>query len=283
MGDRMNREFLKLTAFYTAGVVVVLYLMWVLLSLALPEAHLNVIHALSTAFGINLPDDIFVSTGSGVRAIAVIFIISALSIGLIVLNVFFGAVITTHFIRPRVNVLTSSYGVLSATWNSAMPYVLVRLSNFHKHELADVRLSVVLTVQETREITGGTEDFMATLPVEHFTPQRILVMRPKMPWTIAVPGDALLSSSLTKDYHFKPGEPIEKSFSKDKKILYVRRTLEILIQGIDTKSYAEFVLHRKILIDEQQGENYFLRLHRGAFKSLPLQITNPADLEECVD
>lgn len=279
----MNKEFIKLTGFYAGGVIVVLYLMWLLLGFALPEANLNVVHALSTVFGINLPDDISVSNGMGFRTIAVITIISLLSIFLIVLNVFFGAVVTTRFIRPRINLLTSSYGVLSTSWNNAAPYVLVRLSNFHKGDLADVTISVVLTVQETRETALGEEDFMATLPIELCTPQRILVMRPHMPWSIAVPADMLLSSSMTKDYVFKPGEPIAHSFSTGKKIKYVWRTLEILIQGIDTHTYSNFVVHKTIRIDEQREGEYTLHLHRGAFKSLPLHIFDPADLEECVD
>lgn len=276
----MKKDFVRIISLYTASIIAVLYLMWLLLGFALPEANLDIIRALSTAFGINLPDDIFVNTNMGLRAIAVISIISILSIGVIVLNVFFGAIITTYFIRPRVALLTSSFGVLSTTWNAEKPYVLTRLSNFHKHELADVQISAVLTVQETRETPQGDDVFMAFLPVEHFTPQKILVMRPRMPWSIAVPADMLLSSSMTKDYHFRPGEPVLHSFSKGKKIKNVRRTLEFLIQGIDTHSYSSFVIHRRIPVDEQDGDKYVLHLHRGAFKSLPLEIEDAADLEK---
>jgi len=279
----INREFTRIIAFYTAGVVVVLYVMWVLLQLALPEAHINIVHALASAFGINLPDDMLQDSSSGLRAFAVIVIISVLSLGLVVLNVFFGAVITTIFIRPRVNMVTSARGVLSVKWNPASPYVLVRLASFHRHGLADVRLSVMLTVQETRATPEGDDTFVSFFPIENFTPQRILVMKPKMPWSIAVPADAHLSNSMTKDYHFHPGEPITQSFSAGKNFKHVKRSLDILIQGVDTKSYTEFVIHRKTDIDEQDGDKYTLHLHRGAFKSLPLEIAGPELLEQYVD
>lgn len=100
-----------------------------------------------------------------------------------------------------------------------------------------------------------------------------------MPWTIAVPADALLSNSLTKDYHFKPGEPIAHSFSAGKKIKNVERSLQILIRGTDTSSYSQFVIHRKISIDSQVGDAYAMHLHRGSFKSLPLRISDKGDLE----
>lgn len=276
----LHKDFFKITALYTAGIVVVFYLIWTLLDLAIPEANLNFMRALSTAFGINLPEDMVVNTDMGLKAISAILIISILSIGLIVLNVFFGAVITARFIHPRVDVRTSSRGVLSIKWNATAPYMLVRLSNFHKADLADVKISLVVTIEEVRD---NGEAFMCYLPVQDYTPPRILVLAQRMPWSIAVHANTHLSNSLTKDYLFKPGEPILASFSKGKKIVSAKRTLEILIQGTDTQSYSPVVIHRKIPIDEQQGENYTLLLHRGAFKSLPLKISDPKDLELYVD
>lgn len=276
----MHRELLKLTALYAIGVVGVLYAMWALLAVALPEANLNVVKALANSFGIMLSDDIFDKAGTGFRAGSVIMIVFFMSVVLVILNVLFCALTTTLFIRPRVKLITSPFGVLSEAWNASMPYVLVRLSNFHGGVLTNVRLSVVLNVHETRD---NGEEFVSALPVDHFTPQRILVMQPKMPWTIAVPGDATLSSSLTRNYHFKPGEPILKSFSPAKKISRVERTLDILIEGSDSKSYSDFVIHRRVPVDTQDGEEYILHLHKGAFKSLPLHIDDPRLLEECVD
>lgn len=278
-----SKDFIKITGFYTLGVIAVFYMIWALLDVAIPEANLNVVRALSTAFGINLPENLVVDSSMGLKAIMVIGVISFLSIGLIVLNVFFSAVITARFIHPRVNLITSTRGVLSTKWNPSMPYVLVRMSNFHKADLVDVKLSVVLTIEEVRETPTGPEQFLCYLPVENFTPPRILIMARKMPWSIAVPGDALLSNSLTKDYHFKPGEPITKSFSAGKTVLSAKRSLQILIQGTDTQSYSLFVVNRKIAIDEQVGDKYTLNLHRGSFKSLPLQITDVKDLEKYVD
>ncbi len=279
----MNKDFLKITTLYTFGVIFFFYLIWSLLALALPEANLNLVRALSTSFGINLPEDMIVETGMGIKAVAVVMIIAILSIGLIVLNVFFSAIVTARFIHPRVALITSTRGVLSTKWNAEKPYVLVRMSNFHKADLVDVQLCVVLTVEETRKTENGNEQFLSYLPINEFTPPRILLMAPRMPWSIAVPGDILLGNSLVKDYHFKPGEPITKSFSAGKKLLSAKRTLQILIQGLDTRSHANFVIYRKIEIDEQDGENYTLHLHRGSFKSLPLHIQSALELEQYVD
>lgn len=276
----MRKEFFKITTLYAVGVVVFFYLVWSLLSITLPEARLDLVKALSTSFGINLPDDMMVKANMGVRTVAVVGIITTLSIGLIVLNVFFSAIITARLIQPRVNLITSMRGVLSVKWNATMPYMLVRLSNFHKYDLADVKLSVVLTIEEVRSNGVKGEQFLSYLPINDFTPPRILFMAPRMPWSIAVPADTLLSNSMVKDYHFKPGEPITRSFSAGKKLDSCKRTLQILIQGMDTNSYTQFVIHRKIPIDEQMGDKYTLHLHRGTFKSLPLQITDASELEK---
>lgn len=278
----MNKEFLKVTGLYAGGVVVVLYVMWLLLGIALPEAHVNVIQALSTAFGINLPDN-YAGAVSGGRTAMVVAIVSILSILLIILNAFFGAIITSYFIRPKVDLITSTFGILSITWRGDAPYVLVRMSNFHSHDLADVNFSAVISIQETRETGSGSEDFMTSIPLSTHTPQRILLMRPNMPWTFAIPADAVISGSLAKDYHFKPGVPIEKSFTPGKTLLHVKRTVEILVQGIDTKSSASFIAHRKIVIDEQTGDDYTLHLTRGAFKSLPLYVHSTEELMQCVE
>ena len=274
-----NKDFFKITAFYAAGVVTFFYVFWTLLEIALPGAKLDIVQALAGAFGINMPDSFSVEVDGGEQAAILVGLIVVMSLGLIVLNVFFSAVITARLIQPRVALITSSRGALSTAWNSEHPYVLVRLSNFHKADLIDVTLQVVLTVEELRDNNGHDEHFRTYLPVEHFTPKSILFMEPRMPWTIAVPADARLSNSLTKDYHFKPGEPVAHSFSAGKKIKSVERSLQILIRGTDTSSYSQFVIHRKISIDSQVGDAYAMHLHRGSFKSLPLRISDKGDLE----
>ena len=277
----MNKGFLKATALYVLCIGAIFYLIWMILDIVIPDANLNLVRALSTAFGVSLPDNVF-SQSMDVKTVLVLASISLLSVGLIILNVYFGAVVTSHFIRPRVNLVMSERGVLSTKWNEAKPYVLVRASNFHKADLVDVKLSVVLTVEEIRSNGIKNEPFMCYLPVQDFTPPRILVMAQKMPWTIAVPSDVLLSNSMTRDYHFMPGQPITKSFSSGKTLASAKRTLEILIQGVDSLSYSSFVIHRKILIDEQQGDQYTLHLHQGSFKSLPLAISSAKELEQYV-
>lgn len=275
----MNKDFIRITSIYTVSVAVVFYFIWRLLDDAFPNADINVIRALAATFSLNLPDSMLTQTPD-MRILTIFTVIAVLSVSMIVINVYFGAAVTSHLIRPRVNLLLSLRGVLSTKWNSAMPYVLVRMCNFHRADLVDVRLSVVLTVEETRRVDGKEETFVCYLPMSDFTPPRILVMSRLMPWSIAVAADILLSNSLTKDYHFRPDMPITKSFSPDKKPVSVKRTIEVLIQGIDSKSYSSFVIHRKIPVDEQQGDTYTLHLHRGSFKSLPLQIAAQAELEQ---
>lgn len=276
----MTKDFLKITGLYILAVGLAFGLIWALLDIALPEANLNLIRALSTAFSINLPENMVAGDAADIKAFSVMFVIALLSLGLIVLNVFFGAVVTARFIHPRIELVTSAKGALSTTWNSGKPYILVRMANFHKADLADVHLSVVLTVEETRD---NGEEFLCYLPVNDYTPPRVLVLAQKTPWSIAVPADAHLGNSITKDYHFAPGAPIEKSFAVGKNAVAVRRTLEILIQGVDTRSHAPFVIHRKIAVDEQKNGQYTLHLHRGGFKSLPLRIEDAGALEQYAD
>ncbi len=279
-----NREFIKITLLYTVGVIVFFYTILSLLNFALPEAKLDMVRAVSTSFGINLPDDMELGSGSkGGQVFLVVGMLIVLSIGLIVLNVFFSAIVTARLIQPRIALITSMRGVLSTKWNTEKPHMLVRLSNFHKAPLADVRIETVLTVEEVRSNGVKNEQFLSYLPIPEFSPKNILFMEPKMPWSIAVPADSLLNSSLTKDYHFKPGEKILHSFSAGKKIESVKRTLQILIRGTDTHSQAPFTIHRKIPVDSQEGETYTLHLHRGSFKSLPLHIDAASELEQYVD
>src|SRR6218665_1727762 len=109
-----QKDFFKLTALYTVGVILIFYVCWTVLQFVLPEARLDLVQTLSTAFGINLPNDMDLSSAeSEGRMFSVVLVIAALSIGLILLNVFFSAVITARFIRPKVRLLTSSRGVLS--------------------------------------------------------------------------------------------------------------------------------------------------------------------------
>lgn len=278
----VNKEFFKITTLYCLGVIAFFYLVWTILGFALPDAKLDIVRAMSTSFGINLPDELEENTSHAAQSAIVVSVIAVLSIGLIILNVFFNAIITARLIQPRVDLLTSSRGALSTKWNVAMPHVLVRLSNFHKADLVDVTIETVLTVEEVRSNGVKNEQFLCYLPIPDFTPKAILFMQPRMPWTIAVPADLYLSNSLTQDYRFRPGVPITHSFSTGKKLESAKRTLQILIRGTDTNSYSPFVIHRKILIDEQQGDTYTLHLHKGGFKSLPLHIEDRNDLEQYV-
>lgn len=280
--SRLPRDFLKLTVIYTIGIIATFIVSWLMLIFAMPDAKLDLLQTLTTAFGINLPDKMPLTLNTTMREVLVVLIIAFLSLTLIILNVFFSAVVTARFIRPRVQLATSERGVLSTTWNPDIPYVLIRMANFYAADLVDVVLNIVLMVEETRLVNGQIEEFRSYLPINDFTPQRILVMEQKMPWSLAIPAESHLGNSLNKDYLFAPGKPIAQSFSKGKTILSCKRTLEVLMQGTDARSYSSFVIHRKMPVDEQQGDKYTLHLHRGGFKSLPLRITSPQELEQYV-
>jgi hypothetical protein len=277
-----QRDFFKITCLYSLGIIITFYMCWVLLETVVPEAKLDLLQTLTTAFGVNLPNDMPLTMNTEARRLSVVFIIAMLSLALVVMNVFFGAVVTARFIRPRVQLVTSERGVLSTTWNPDAPYILVRMANFYAADLVDVVLNIVLMVEETRLVNGQQEQFRSYMPVTEFSPQRVLVLEQRMPWSIAVQADAHLGNSLSKDYSFNPGKPITHSFSKGKTILSAKRTLQILLQGTDARSYSHFVIHRKIPVDSQDGDRYTLHLHRGAFKSLPLQIAGPQELEQYV-
>ncbi len=277
-----HRDFIKLILLYTVGIIVTFLASWGLLVLAMPDARLDLLQTLTTAFGINLPDNMPLSLNTAARQVIVVLIITFLSLTLVILNVFFSAIVTARFIRPRVQLVTSANGVLSTVWNAETPYILVRMANFYTADLVDVSASVVLMIEETRLVNGQIEEFRSYLPVHDFTPAHILVMERRMPWSLAVPARAHLGNSLSKDYLFEPGQPFSHSFSAGKTILSSKRSLEVLFQGTDARSYSSFVIHRKILVDEQQGDKYTLHLHRGSFKSLPLRIEDANELEQYV-
>src|SRR5690606_22443408 len=118
-------------------------------------------------------------------------------------------------------------------------------------------------------------------PVEQYTPRRILIMEQRMPWSIAVHAECILANSRAPRYPFRPGRPIVDSIAQEgMHPVHVKRTLQILIQGTDARTYSSFVVHQNILVDEQDGQNYILHLHKGSFKSLPLRIPNAEDIEE---
>lgn len=276
-----QRDFFKITALYTVGIVVTLCACWLLLGLAMPDAKLDVLQTLTSVFGINLPNDMPLNLDTEARIASVVLIIAVMSIGLVILNVFFSAVITARFIRPRVDLILSKRGVLSTQWNPSMPYVLVRMSNFYPADLVDVTLAIALTVEETHIVDGKEDTFRTYFTIEQFTPQRILVMEQRMPWSIAVPGDILLSNSKTRAYPFRPGKAIVDSVAKEGvRPARVRRCLQILIQGTDARSYSHFVIHKNIFVDEQNGMDYKLLLHKGIFKSLPMRISDQKEIEQ---
>lgn len=277
----MGKSFWKITILYILGIAAAFATSWTLINISVPDSKFNLINALSTALGIYLPDNLAMKASFDIRTISVIIVISIISIFLILLNVYFGAIVTSYFIRPRINLAFSKFGVLSNKWNQDNIFILVRICNFNRSDLLNVRTNVMLSVEEScKSDSGDEEKFIAYFPVHDFTPPHIMIMKKKMPWTIAVPSDVFLSNSRSTNYSFSPGNAILNSFSNGKKLFSAKRTIEILIEGLDSKSYSNFIHHQSILVDEQVGDEYKLHLHRGAFKSLPLQIISPNELEQ---
>ena len=276
-----QRDFYKITAVYTLGIIVTFGICWILLLMAIPDSKLDIITTLTTAFGVNLPNDMPIDLNTNFRTGAVVLIISLLSIGLVILNVFFSAIITARFIRPRVALLLSSRGVLSTTWNATWPYALVRMANFYRADLVNVEVDISLLVEETHMVDGKPDMFRTYFPVEQYTPKRILIMEQRMPWSIAVHAECILSNSRAPRYPFRPGRAIVDSIARAGMVpVHVKRTLQILIQGTDARTYSSFVVHQNVVVDEQNGKDYVLHLHKGSFKSLPLRILDAADIEK---
>jgi hypothetical protein len=274
-----SKRKLKILSVYVIGVTAVFYLLWTLLDLFIPGVNVNMLNALSTAFGVQIPEEAL-KNPMDATMIFFMFLLAILAVFLVYLHAYFESTITADIINPEVKLITSSRGVLSTTWNIEAPYVLVRLAHFHKTHLLDIQIKAVLTLIEKREKDGVVEDFLCYLPFPLVTPQNILVMKKNMPWSIAIPADTTLSNTLTSGYHFKVGEKFTHSFSLGKKMLACSRHLHIMITGIEPKSYAKFVQHREIAVDEMKDGQYILHLHRGSFKSLPIQIIDAADLEK---
>lgn len=278
----MENRLVQIIGVYLLSLVSTLLAMWWALSWALPEQEgKNLITALSTSIRMNIPEDVLVSEHSVGITVGVLTFLSMI---ITIINVYFTAFLTSHLIRPRIKLVTSERGVWTNRWDYIHHHILVRMVNFQGRDLVNVEVEAVLIVEEIREIDGKEEVFMCYLPIlEGLTPRKVLILNDRAPWSIAIPAKMKLSNSLTKDYPFEVGEDIVQSFSHAKKLLACKRRIEVLIKGMDSKSYSTFIMRRSIDIDEQtlDGE-YILLLHKGGFKSLPLRVESESDIEKYV-
>jgi len=260
-------------------------IIWLLLWVAVPEIELNVLNAISTAFGLELPERLIKNYTVTTLFITVAVVLVAVLLMLV--NVVFEAVVTERLINPRIDILTSERGVLSDTWNSEKQHILIRLLNFHPDDVFDVHVQCVLAVyEEFRDKDGTLDDFIAYFPVKMLTPKTILIMPSKMPWTIAIPVEQPLENSMNPDYKFDLTSGKIQSFRpalhKNQSPVFIERTLELMITGVEPHSYAKFVKHKKISVDRLDQDGYQSFLHKGSFKSLPLKVSAKEDVEQYV-
>jgi len=276
---KMQSRLLLIITGYLVALTTVLACMWLVLELALPNHEgSNLLRALSAAMKMEIPEEVL-EAGSTVGI--VIFLLTVLSIVLTIINVSFTAFMTSHLITPKVKLVTSQKGVWTKRWDYVHEHILIRMVNFHGRDLVKVQVDAVLIVEEMRENDGKEELFMCYLPIENFTPRKVLILNDRAPWSIAIPALMTLSNSLTEDYYFHVGEPIKKSFSKGKKLLSCKRHIEILIHGLESKAYSQFIIRKSIPIDEQSRDGeYSLLLHKGCFASLPMRVEAEGDIEQ---
>jgi len=268
----------KTVFLYVGGIISIFVVIWILLGLVLPQMNLSLLGALSNVFGLELPESML----NGQLTPLVTLVMGGLvffSILLLIVHVLFEAFITAQLISPTLHILTSRFGVLSSAWQKDREHILVRLLNYEKTDLVDVRILAVITV---REQTVSPDDeitfFMAHFPVTELTPAYILALHPRMPWTIAVPTDQTFTHTLNSDYKLHLGRPIEKPAKAGHRLIASERRIEILIKGRDTRTSASFSSLHKIDLDSQKDGVYTLHLKRGKFADLPMHVEHKDDL-----
>lgn len=275
-----KQNILKPLSWYVAGLLVVFVSIWLLLGVALPEFKLNLMKAMSTAFGLDLPDNLVIEQTP--TTMLVTMGVTFLAIMLLLIHVIFEAVVTERLINPSIDMVTSTRGALSSSWNPEQDFILIRMVSFHAAELLDVSVKAVLAVHEQFELDDGElDDFITYFPVTRMTPENVLVLSPRTPWSIAIPAELEYSNSRCAKYRLNAGKSPVKSFRDGAKPVTVKRWFDILISGTEPRSYAKFVIHRRVEIDAQKRDGaYELALHKGDFKSLPLYVESKEDVEQ---
>ena len=274
----------KLFGFYVFSITSFAAIFWLLYSVAKPEGTGNIESTLFTSMGLKVPPELF-----GGEFSFILFIILGgsifLSIALLALNMFFGAVITAKMIKPRIEILTSEKGVLSTCWDkSKKPYILVRLINANKFDLISLKVRAVITIEEHFKNDEGKDDkFIFYFPIddEFLDPTSIFILKSSAPWTIAVPADVTMWNSIVEKYELNLGKE-QKGILPGYEPYFVERKMEFLIKGFEAMSSSIFTDHEEVYIDRQVGNKYELLLHEGTFKSLDVSIDDPHDIEQYV-
>ncbi len=279
----VNINMFKLFTYYILLIIFVSGTFLWIFQMMFPDISNNMQSALFSSFGLKVPQEVL----RGELTLSLVLVVSIsviLSVMLILINIYFGAVITTKLIRPSINILTSKRGVLSTHWEkSGKPYILVRLINANKFDLVKVNITAVVTIEEhVTHPEYGNKTFIYFFSVTDMDPMNILILKSKSPWTIAIPADIKLSNSINDNYTMEINSPITKSAFPEYTLLYAKRKIEFLITGSEAESSSAFIDHEEVYIDEQNGDDYNLLLHEGRFQELDIVVNDPTEIEQYV-
>ncbi len=278
----LNKHLFKLIAVYLVVILTIFSAIWALMGRIFPNFEVNLINTLSTAFNIAIPESVLQGP-IPVGTVIVLILITFLSILLIITHIYFEAILTARVIHPKVDIFTANRGVLSDKWggDDDDEHILVRMVNFHKGKLVDVNIRAVITVWELLDIGDGkTDEFLCYFPVPEVDPNNILVLTERTPWSIAIPNNIILKNSINENYLLELGRPIKKSFAGNNKVLKAKRTLEILISGVEPVASSPFTFSRSIDLDTQDGDEYILYLHKGQYVPLPMYVQDKESIEK---
>jgi len=283
---KINAFTYNLTSLFSLYLLVLLGIgcvIWILLSIALPEGAENLQNVLFTTLALKVPKSLL-SEHSEMTFLIIAFFIVILTVCLILVDIYFKAIVTAKLINPPIDLVTSSRGVLSTKWDAKKAYILVRLVNFNKAELVNVEVKAVVTVTETIKVDNGeTSTFSCYFPVTDIDPTSVLILQSRMPWSIAVPANIRLENSINHGYELNVGKKIEQGILPDREIILTERKIEFLISGVEPSSSSFFAIHRSVDLDRQEEGKYELLLHEGTFKDLPMHVLNRDDVEEYRD
>lgn len=279
---RLHPNVYKTVFLYVGGIIAIFVFIWILLGLLLPKLDMSLLGALSNVFGLELPEHVL----DGELTPLITLVMGGLiffSILLLIVHVLFEAFITAQLISPTLHILTSRCGVLSTAWTKGREHILVRLLNFEKTDLVDIKILAVITVrEETISPDDEITTFMAHFPVQELTPPYLLVLHPRMPWTIAIPTDQTLKHTVNPEYKLEFGKKLEKPARKGHRLVKSERKLEILVKGRDTRTSASFSSLHKIELDRQENGEYEMFLKRGKFCDLPMHVEHKQDID-CIE
>lgn len=183
------------------------------------------------------------------------------SLGILILNMVFQAVLTAKLIRPAIKIKTSNSAVFNPSYGlKKSPHVLFRLINASPFDLYSVSLRAFLTVHDDRA-EAPEESMTYYFPIEQIDPADIPILKSFSPWIVAIPTDVVLKNSIIDNY-----EPV---LTQNEGSHRGKRELELLIEGYETEASSSFMRAIRISLETA---NMDAGLACGRFQSLPTRI-----------